>query len=368
MLYLFIVVKPKPKILLIDIGAPFGGVETYIVSLSALLHAHNEVFCICALPELAARLKPLGVHVVCIPITSNRWYKILRFFLALPILLYLIVRYRIQVVQVNGYLESLLMLPARLLGCHTIRTAHGPSELDRYKWYKRPEMYLPRLASLYCLRLASRVVCVSEAVREDVLKVVPASRVSVVANWVSSIPDQVPDRSMLNSPLKVLYVGRLEEYKGLDLLFAAVREMPGVEILVVGHGSHRAQLEQLANGLQVKFEGFQSDTSAYYRAADIFVNPSRGPEGLPLVSLEAMAQGTPCLFSDLSVHREISENGRAAILFQSGDVKDLSDQLRLLISDHAYRQAIVAAARRVVADKYSSQAALQGYQKAFDLT
>jgi glycosyltransferase involved in cell wall biosynthesis len=361
------VVKSKPKILLIDIGAPFGGVETYIVSLCALLRADCELFCICALPELRARLKPLGVQVVCIPITFNRWCKILRFLLAAPVLLYLIFRHHIQVVQVNGYLESLLMLPARLLGCRTIRTAHGPSEVDRYQWYKRPEMFLPRLASLYCLRLASRVVCVSEAVSEDVLKVVPASRVCVVANWVSSVPDQIPDRSVLNSPLKILYVGRLEEYKGLDLLFGAVRDLPAAEIIVVGQGSYRSQLEQIADGLRVTFEGFQPNTSDYYRDADIFVNPSRGPEGLPLVSLEAMAQGTPCLFSDLGVHREISQDGQGASLFKSGDMKDLRERLQLLLSDRSYRQGIVGAARRIVSAKYSSQAALQGYSKAFDL-
>jgi glycosyltransferase involved in cell wall biosynthesis len=360
-------VKQKPRILLIDIGAPFGGVETYIVNLSALLRARCELLCICALPELADRLKPLDVRVVCIPITWTRWSKIVRFLLALPVLLYLVVRYRVQVVQVNGYLESLLMLPARLFGCRTVRTAHGPSELDRFQWYKRPEMYFPRLASLYCLRLASRVVCVSEAVREDVVKVVPESRVSVVANWIASIPAEIPDRSVPHAPLKILYVGRLEEYKGLDLLFAAVRNLPDVEIVVVGQGSFRPQLEQMAERLSVTFEGFQPDTSAYYRAADIFVNPSRGPEGLPLVSLEAMAQGTPCLFSDLGVHREISQEGQGASLFRSGDMNNLRERLQQLRSDHNYRLGVVGAARRIVSAKYSSQAATQGYSKAFDL-
>jgi glycosyltransferase involved in cell wall biosynthesis len=360
-------VKRKPRILLIDIGAPFGGVETYIESLCALFRTECEMFCVCALPELAVRLNPLGVHVVCIPITFNRWCKILRFLLAVPILFYLIVRYRVQVVQVNGYLESLLVLPARLLGCRTIRTAHGPSELDRYRWYQRPEMFLPRLASQYCLRLASGVVCVSEAVSQDVRRVVPPSRISVVANWVSSIPDHVPNRAVLHSPVRILYVGRLEEYKGLDLLFDAVKEIPNVQIIVVGQGSYRSQLERTADGLCVTFEGFQPDTSTYYRDADIFVNPSRGPEGLPLVSLEAMAQGTPCLFSDLPVHREISESGRAASLFRSGEMKDLRQRLQNLLSDDQYRQGVAAAARGVISAKYSSQAALQGYRKAFDL-
>jgi glycosyltransferase involved in cell wall biosynthesis len=366
-LYFQTLVNPKPKLLLIDIGAPFGGVETYVVSLCSLLQTRCELFCICALPDLAARLKPFGVRVICIPFTFNRWLKIMRFLLAFPILLYLILRYRIQIVQVNGYLESVLMLPARLVGCLTIRTAHGPSEVDRYRWYKRPEMLLVRLVSLYCLRHASRIVCVSEAVYHDVIRSVPASRVSVVPNWVSHIPDQVPDRSALHSPRKILYVGRIEHYKGIDLLFDAARGLSELQIVIVGQGSYRPHLEQTVGELNVSFEGFQSNIASYYCDADVFVNPSRGPEGLPLVSLEAMAYGTPCLFSDLEVHCEISQHGRAASLFKCADSGDLREQLEALISDPNYRQSIVEAARRVVSEKYSPQAALAGYCKAFDL-
>jgi glycosyltransferase involved in cell wall biosynthesis len=367
MLYwILIIMKSARRLLLIDIGSPFGGVETYVENLSALLQGQIEVFCICALPELATRLKALGVRVVCIPILFSRWSKILRFLLAFPILAYLIIRYNIGVVQVNGYLESILMMPARLLGSQTIRTAHGPSEIDRYKWYRRPEMFFPRLASRYCLNLASRVVCVSEAVSQDVLKVVPARRVAVVSNWVSAIPDHVRSRRNIASPTRILYVGRLERYKGLDLLFDAVRGLPGVRIIVVGDGEFRPELERTASGLQVAFEGFRPSISSYYDDADIFVNPSRGPEGLPMVSLEAMAYGIPCLFSDLQVHREISESGNGASLFRLGDENSLRDCLQLLLSDDNYRQTIADNARKIVSAKYSSQAALRGYLNAVE--
>jgi len=365
MLYLVALgMNDEQKLLLIDIGAPFGGVETYIENLAALLRRELPLFCICALPELAARLKPLGVKVICIPILFNRWCKILRFVVALPVLVYLVLRYDICVVQVNGYLESILMLPARLLGCRTIRTAHGPSEIDRFSWYRRPEMFLVRLVSRWCLRAASRVVCVSEAVRHDVIKIVPADRVSVVANWVSGIPEQARSRSVLSSPPNILYVGRLEQYKGLDLLFSAARDIPGIQIVVVGDGKLRSELERTSRGLMVKFEGFRRDLSNYYQSADVFVNPSRGPEGLPMVSLEAMAHGTPCLFSDLEVHQEISGNGHGASLFRCGDQHNLRERLQQLLSDDAYRQSVADSARSIVDAKYSPAVALRGYRSA----
>jgi glycosyltransferase involved in cell wall biosynthesis len=357
----------RKKILLIDIGAPFGGVETYIERLCDLLQGQGEIFCICALPQLAKRLKTLGVYVVCIPILFNRWSKILRFLLAVPVLFYLVLRHNARIVQVNGYLESLLVVPARLLGCYTVRTAHGPSEIDRYTWYRRPEMFFPRLLSQYCLRLASRVVCVSEAVKHDVSRVVALDRISVVPNWVTSIPKDVPVRRNIHVPARVLYVGRLERYKGLDLLLTAVKDIPNLEVIVVGDGDFREELQQMSTGLQVKFEGFRSDIHTYYRDSDIFVNPSRGPEGLPMVSLEAMAHGIPCLFSDLEGHREISDNGNGAKLFACGDKDSLRKGLQLLLSDDPCRLVLPDAARKIIATKYNSRVALQGYNNVFDL-
>ena len=75
----------------------------------------------------------------------------------------------------------------------------------------------------------------------------------------------------------------------------------------------------------VRFVGFQRNLREFYERADIFVMPSLGPEGLPMTSLEAMAHGLPCIFSDLPVHHEITDHGKGAYLFRSGEVESLCD-------------------------------------------
>lgn len=359
--------KAHRKILLLDIGAPYGGVEAYIDNLVNLLQGRAEFFCICALPELATLLRERGVHVICIPILATRWSKILRFLAASVILPYLILRYRIDVVQMNGYLESAFLLPLRIMGCVAIRTAHGPSEIERYRWYRRPEMYFPRLLSLLSLRFASKIVCVSEAVRDDVKRIVPEKRISVVANWVPLLPKADDARTDLHNPVRVLYLGRLEEYKGAQLLFEAVRGLPGIHIAVVGKGSFQSQLEVLSKDLDVSFEGFHSDTRKFFESADIFVNPSMGPEGLPIVSLESMAYGLPCIFSNLPVHSEITNNGEGALLFRSGEFEDLRAKLLAFIDSSEQRQSCSRSARAIVLQRYSPQAALAGYLSVFEL-
>jgi glycosyltransferase involved in cell wall biosynthesis len=166
---------------------------------------------------------------------------------------------------------------------------------------------------------------------------------------------------------QLLFVGRLEEYKGVQLILEAMRQIPDVSLLVVGDGSYRRQLEGLADRLDVRFAGFQPDPSRFYKDSTIFINPSLGPEGLPLVSLEAMAHGLPCLFSDLPVHREITAGGNAAALFRCGDSETLAQQLRQLLDSVDIRQHYSAAARQLVERKYSVTGASRQYIETFGL-
>jgi glycosyltransferase involved in cell wall biosynthesis len=356
----------KKTILLIDLGAPMGGVEAYIQRLSGMLREHTTVLCLCVLPELGRRLKDNSVKVFLIP-QFPPYFKGLRFVLALFALPIIILRERVQIVLVNGFLEAMLLIPARLLNCDAIYTRHGPFEDDLYKWYRNPARYFPRLISRLCVRLATHVICVSEATGRAVRDVVPVGRTSIIPNWVAQIPPYQSRLRRTNADIRLLYVGRLERYKGLHLLLAAARPLSGITLTVLGDGSYRQELERLAEGMDVHFEGFQSDTESYYAGADIFVMPSLGPEGLPMVSIEAMAHGLPCLFSDLEVHREITAAGAAGMLFRSGDVEDLRCKLSLLVEETSLRAAYSQAGYRRVEQVYNPAIAMRSYLCAFGL-
>lgn len=355
----------KKTILLIDLGTPMGGVEYYIETLSDMLRERATLLSLCVLPELAKRLQILGVRVHLIPAFHR--LKALRFLLALCLLPIIVIRERVEIVLVNGFLESILLVPARFLGCSAIYTRHGPFEDQMYKWYENPARYFPRLLSRVCVRVASHVVCVSEDTSKCVRAIVPGERISVIPHWLSYIlPYDAPKRE-LSPPVRLLYVGRLERYKGLYLLLEALRGIQGVNLTVVGEGSYRKELERLAGGLDVRFEGFQPRPAKYYADADIFVMPSLGPEGFGIVTMEAMAHSVPCLASDLGVHREITGNGMAAMLFCSGDVEDLRGKLQELIASPALRSAYSAAGYHRVRTMYNSDKALASYMFALGL-
>jgi glycosyltransferase involved in cell wall biosynthesis len=273
----------------------------------------------------------------------------------------------VQIVLVNGLLESVLLLPARLLGCEAIYARHGPFEDDLYKWYANPARYFPRLTARLCVRLASHVICVSEDVGKCVRKVVPEERTTVIPYWVPYMPPYSSQKGELSAPAHLLFVGRLERYKGLHLLLEALRGIPNVRLTVVGDGSYRKESEQLADGIDVRFVGYQSHPAKYYAEADIFVMPSLGPEGFGIVTMEAMAHGLPCLISDLDVHREITAAGTAAMLFRSGNVEDLRSKLQELIGNASLRSSYSTVGYQRVEKVYNFDVALKSYLLAFGL-
>ncbi len=356
----------KKRILLVDLGGSMGGVESYLENLASMLSSYAELFSLCALPELAHRLRDKDVRVFLLPQFLAR-NKVLRFLAVAFLFPAILIRRRIDTVQVNGFLEAILLLPARLFGCEAVYTRHGPFEDNIYRWYRNPARFIPRYVSRLCVHFATRVICVSEAVKIAIKDIVPEERITVIPNCVSRIPAANCREGKLKNPARLLYAGRLERYKGLYLLLEALRTIPDTMLTVLGDGSYRAQLESMATGLNVRFEGFQKNPAIYYADADIFIMPSLGPEGLPMVTIEAMAHGIPCLFSDLQVHQEITTQGKAGMLFRSGDANDLREKLAILIKDDDLRSAYSKEAYQIVKRKYNPDTARELYLCTFGL-
>src|SRR5216683_476094 len=98
----------KKHVLLIDLGAAFGGAEIYLENLVRPLCEHVTFVALCAHPEISRRLRALGIEVVILPCATGL-AKIVQLFCALCLLPVLVARHRIDTVQVNGYAEIVLL-------------------------------------------------------------------------------------------------------------------------------------------------------------------------------------------------------------------------------------------------------------------
>src|SRR3954447_9048435 len=230
--------KARARVLLLDLGAHYGGVENYLVNIASLLRSDVDLYALCVLPELQARLRERGVAAVRIPIFAGL-LRPLRFLLACAVLIWMILRYRIDSVQFNGLLESALILPTRLLGRGAVYTRHGPFELEYYSLLQHPHKFLPRKIAQLSVQLASHAVCVSEAVAETVRPILSTDRFTVIPNWVPQPGSPRPVRAALTPAAEILCLSRLERYKGIHLLLEATHSLPDVRVTIAGDGSYR---------------------------------------------------------------------------------------------------------------------------------
>ena len=85
------------------------------------------------------------------------------------------------------------------------------------------------------------------------------------------------------------------------------------------------------------------------RSVDVYCAPNIGGESFGMILTEAMAAGTAVLASDLDSFRRVLDDGKAGMLFETGDPVSLADGLRELLGDPARRTSLAAAAGERVA-------------------
>jgi glycosyltransferase involved in cell wall biosynthesis len=149
----------------------------------------------------------------------------------------------------------------------------------------------------------------------------------------------------------VIIVSRLVRHKGHPELLAAMEQVPGAELWVVGDrlpSDHGAEIETaLATsslGSRLRRLGYREDTAAVLAAADIFALPSHF-EGLPMSVIEAMMSGLPVVGTAIRGPREQIVDGETGFLVPRREVPPLAAALKRLATDAGLRAKMGAAGR-----------------------
>jgi glycosyltransferase involved in cell wall biosynthesis len=148
-------------------------------------------------------------------------------------------------------------------------------------------------------RFSARQVAEIHRVSPDRIEVIPGG---VDPTRFTVARDRRAARAALRLPEAgplLFTVRRLVPRMGLEGLLRALVQLPGVRLVIGGRGPLQAPLAQTAAGLgvadRVSFAGFipEAELARYYQAADLVVLPSLALEGFGLITLEALACGTP---------------------------------------------------------------------------
>ena len=210
--------------------------------------------------------------------------------------------------------------------------------------------------------VTDRVICVSEAVRREVLRrerLVP-SRAVVAHNGVGTPPECEPDarrriRDELGLGEDQLVVGTVASFravKRVDRLLraapAVVRAAPAVRFVLFGQGERESELRSLVRRLKLEdrviFAGFRTDIDRCYEALDVSALTSQS-EGLSLTLLESMSHGLPVVATRVGGNPEVVVDGETGYLVEPDDEEMLADRLVRLLGDPARRARMGRAAR-----------------------
>ena len=177
----------------------------------------------------------------------------------------------------------------------------------------------------------------------------------------------------------VLYVGRVEPFKGTEVLLRAmaqVRSPEDIQLVIVGGGGDEdpevARLQRLSVELGIQSRvRWQSATPHeelpdYYAAADVCVVPSYH-ESFGLAALEAMACGTPVIASRVGSLRSLVLDGRTGCLVEGHDPETFARCLEELLGDSELRRQLGRAAREWAQEfpwSRTAEGVLAAYQQA----
>ncbi len=161
-----------------------------------------------------------------------------------------------------------------------------------------------------------------------------------------------PDPALRRRSPLLLFVGRLQPWKGVDTAIRALALLPGATLLVAGSGDANitTSLQHLADDLGVRnrvdFMGAvpRHDLPRLYSSADVLLATSFASETFGISLVEAQACGLPVVAARFGGFPEVVDEGRTGLLVPPRDAEALAAAVQALLDNPQQRAAMAAAA------------------------
>ena len=240
-----------------------------------------------------------------------------------------------------------------------------------------------KLVVFITFKLASRIICVCEAVRQlKIQKEGACPGKTTVINNSFNLPSHTEDLECdlrtkygFDYDIKIIgFVGRLVSVKRLDLLVKIAKEVVvkynRVMFLIIGDGPCRASLEKqvLEAGLQnyFRFLGYQSKSQLWelYKLIEISALVSES-EAQSMFLLESAGFRIPGVAFDIGGNKEVILTGETGFIVKFPDCINFADNLLCLLTDNSLRDYLGIRAKQRIETEFSSEQRIKHLEELF---
>src|SRR3954449_10938129 len=277
-------------------------------------------------------------------------------------------------IPMNGAMSNICVTPSAIStisrelrqGDYDVVHVHEPNAAVG-SWFTTENARIPVVGTFhtYSKSIANRIGSGPIGMRRLYNKLHVRIAVSEAARWTAErfnggryrvIPNGVDVTAAPTGPkppsdeLRLLFVGRAEERKGLPVLLRAFEALQGVGVRarLRGAGATPEEVEPYlldVRGVDVLGRVSEDEKWRLLHEADLLCAPSLGGESFGMVLTEAFAAGTPVVASDIAGYRDVARHGVDGVLVPAGDPAALGEALHDLAVDPDRRAAMGVAAR-----------------------
>ena len=253
-----------------------------------------------------------------------------------------------------GILGKALRIPVLLDMAENYPAALIAYSKARYKPFLLMDGFLPRFYEQWSLKFMEHVFIVAEEQRTRLMKLgVPEDKMSCIRNtpelrfFSENTGCGGENGTDLNSGATLLYVGKIDKHRGVDILIRAMPEIlkryPKARLQIIGDGTERTKLIEMVEGLTLKesviFEGWIefSRVPRFIGNSTICLIPHLLSEHtnttIPNKIFDYMAMGKPVIVSNCEPLARIVREEKCGLIFRSGDSDDFSRKVIKLLED-----------------------------------
>ncbi|HED13233.1 MAG TPA: glycosyltransferase [Gammaproteobacteria bacterium] len=267
--------------------------------------------------------------------------------------------------RASFFLRFMRLFVPKVKLVHAIRwNPDSNSRLDRF--FRLMERFTHPLVDAWITNSAIAKQTLAEHCR------ISPSRIMVIYNGLRPLSKGVVPLN--KRPMEVLTVANLSSRKGhreyLQVIREVVKAVPAnVRFVFVGrddmNGAVQHAIESAELAHFVRYEGFQTDVSSYFRHARVCVLPSLWGEGCPTSLLESFSWGVPAVAYDIDGVAELIEDGVNGFLVPSGDSELLADRIVTLLDEVELAERYGQAGLKKVREKFTLTQCVTEHARVF---